>query len=430
MSVGDLSGKDMDEIRQLKNPPLAVRRTLEAVFLLLHAAKAPANPKPPDWARVQRMLSDANFLARMQNFDASILNESPALTAYVASEYFGSSGGSSGGDALAMRRTHSMGSLRLAESSRRPRATLSRKGSTSFDESDPLTFSRVFRASKATAALFRWSALVVVQAIEASLPRPPSPPPTLPPATRPPPVVADAPLEPPVPPTPAPLTPVAPPAPAHPTPVPQPPSPTPAFMISAPNRLAEHFTLPSVDAAVAPSPARLLLAEESRKVLPPRPAPTPAKPKRAALPQAPDRHFELLSACVYGSVTMAEEGMEALQTVAATYCMRRRLQIEMVASSAPIENEALARNRLVAARDWLVDNGVPEEALLVSKESGRIAKETEDPGIVCKIVLSNDKVLRDFFLLVEQGESRKDAGTKDTLNIARWLEEQFQVCRC
>lgn len=401
MSVGELTNKDMEEIRQLKNPPVVVRRTLEAVYLLMNAARAPARPQPPDWARVQRMLSDANFLSKMLNYDSAILQSSPVLTGYVASEYFGGSSGAEVG------RRNSTGSLR--PELRRSRTTgFNRRGSV-LDEAEPLTFSRVFRASKAAAALFRWSALVIVQALEADLA------PASPPAMEP---VVQEQL-----PAPAPSAPAAPAPAPPPKPVPEPkpapkPAPTAEPPAPTPNKPPERLPRPS---PVAPEQT------PERRVPKPMPPPAePAQPKRVIPFNAePDRHFELLSTFVFGSASLEQEGIEALQTVCATYCMRRRLQVELVSSAAQIENEALARGRLMVAQEWLVEEGMPPDAIFLSKER-RTA--SEDPGVICLFHLKNDKVLRDFFLLVAQGETRKDAGTRDTIEIAKWLEENFECC--
>merc|ERR1712045_743051 len=127
----------------------------------------------------------------------------------------------------------------------------------------------------------------------------------------------------------------------------------------------------------------------------------------------------------YGSASITDEGFEALQMVAATYCMRSYLRINLITMPAAIESEALARQRLVVAKQWLSQNGVARDTITLSQEE-RTA--TDDPGIMCKVTFQPDKPLREFFWLLAHGESRTDAGTKETKEIATWLEENFVCC--
>lgn len=376
MSVNELSSKDMDEIRRLNNPPFVVRRTLEAVFLLLHAGRPTLRLAPPEWARVQRMLADADFISKMLKFEAEALQRHSALTAYVASEYFlpqeqqqqqtagseGRRGSVAGG--LVRRRTYDGAAYRRLSSG--------------LNEVEPLTFARVLRANRATAALFRWSALQLVQALELDY----GPPLPLSPALAPVPApTATAPAQQPLPPPPAPA-PRQEPAPRH----------TPA------------------------STAASTLA----------PAPEPPKPQRV-VPQniEPDRNFELFSAFELGSSSLEDRGYEALQMVAATYCQRRLLRVRLISQPADIESEALARQRLVVAQQWLAQNGVAREIVTLSKET---RSATDDPGVLCDIDYKSDKALLQYFWLVAAGEGPEEAGTKETRNMVKWLEENFRCC--
>lgn len=371
VSLEELTYKDIEEIRQLKNPPVMVRRTLEVVYLLLNVARTDGRPQPPDWARVQRLLSDTSLTTRMLTFDARLLQENHKLVTYVAAEYFGSA--ATPLTARDERRRRTVAALRKGCST----LELARRVS-ALDTQEPLTYKRVFRASRATAALFRWSALAVVQALELDLA--PEPPPKSP-ATPPP----AAPVLPAVTPTPV--------APAVPAPVP-----------NLPSRLPEV------------KPMRP----------PPAPKPEPAKPQYVVPKHAePDRHFELMCSCVFGSASLEQEGYESLQTACATYCMRRNLKIELVSCRADIETEALGQRRCVVALDWLEQNGVPREAVTISRE---LRTTPDDPGVVCQVVLKSDKFVRDYYLLTAMGEDPMQAGTKDTREVCAWLEEQFKCC--
>ncbi|CAK0884589.1 unnamed protein product, partial [Prorocentrum cordatum] len=137
----------------MRHPPAVVRRTLEVTFLLLNASKAPARPAPPAWERVQRMLCDAGFLGRMLRYDAAALQAAPVLAAYVAAEYF---------DPEPTHRKALPKRNGWATSSARFSGQLAQR----LEDCEPLTLKRVQRASLATAALFKWSAVTLARAAE------------------------------------------------------------------------------------------------------------------------------------------------------------------------------------------------------------------------------------------------------------------------
>lgn len=382
--VADISSKEMDEIRQLKNPPFVVRRTLEAVFLLLNAARAPARPQPPEWPRVQRMMSDAGFLSRMLHFDVALLMEVPVLTAYVATEYFVEGGGV----APAEKRRNSMGAFRT-DAKRKTWSQPLRRGNSVLDEGQPLTFGRVRYASRAAAALFRWSALALVQALDPT--RSQEPQEEVDEKTLPSWLLPDVPVP----------EPVA-------APVQSPPivkvAEEPAQLIPTADKVPERPPQPVLAPLTQPSPkARLQPRQDAR----------------------PDRHFEVLAHFIIGSSTLAEEGEMTLQTVFATYCMRRRLQLQLVSCPDRLENDALARGRLMVAQDWLLDQGFPPQGIALGKE---LRQAVGEPGVLCQFLLDQDTVLRDFYLMVADGEKRADVGTRDTLKFTSWLEDHFRSC--
>jgi len=116
--IGNISVKELQEIRTLKSPPKAARQTLEVVWLLLEANKPNSwrrgkSTKPPLWPQVQMML-ERSFIERLLKFDVAVLVEVPHLSEFIVSQYFKS------------------------------------------NEHKPLTFSRVKRANTCAAALFRW----------------------------------------------------------------------------------------------------------------------------------------------------------------------------------------------------------------------------------------------------------------------------------
>jgi len=336
-------------------------------------------------------LSDAGFLSRMMTFDAATLHEFPGLITFVATTYFGCSlgGGASAVGPLPAER-------RRASYSASPTRRWSAAG---IDEVEPLSFERVFRASRAAAALFRWSASILVKAQgadgevdgeadlgeevdqeevdhEALRARPCSP------STVQEELVVKPALE-------------------------------PILVAPTPNRMPER-------PAAASKP--LEATKVGSQLMEPKPAPTPMPTLKAST--GPDRHFEKLAPFVFGSSELAAEGEAVLQTVAATYCMRRRMRLRLLPCPDAIENDALARSRAVIAQEWLESNGLPADCLAVSQE---IRPTSGEPGVVCQVLLDADTVLRDFYLMVAEGIPRQDAGTKDTLTFSAWLEENFQT---
>lgn len=424
---GDLTSKEMEELRKMHNPPVVVRRTLEATYLLLTAARTPARPAPPPWHRVQRMLADTNFLLRMRTYDSAVLRDSPALVAFVAAEYFGGSSSSSApcldrstseaveakGSRIARQRSASATAPLVQRQLARSK-TLHATRTEDLLGYEPLVYSRVRRASRACAALFKWSAFCLVVALDPLTPEeraaeqaaaaeeqaadeaaavearraaeqaaaPPTPPP--PPAPR------EA----------APLV-------------------LPALVPPPPEAGASGQAAPTSDkAASLPS---------HRAFRPPRPAATveEEKPPKPA-PSQPDRHFEARVPFELGSADFDTGATPVLQTICATYCMRRRLLIELVTSPHRMENDALAAQRCRIVEQWLFANGVPGEAVRVSGDS-RVT--TDDPGVAVLLCLENDRILRDFFIFVAEGEDPKNVGTKDTVNFSKWLAEEFQCVK-
>jgi len=376
----ELQSKDLDEIRKLMKPPVVVRRTLEATYLLLNAAKAPPRPSAPTWEQVQRMLSDVNFRTRMQSFDHSVLKEKPFLTAYVASEFFG---GSDGSTPASKRKTIS-GADRLKRMG-------TRRLTVNFDEEEPLSFRRVSRASQASAALFKWSTTVLVEAMN--------------------PEVAEA-------------------------------EPVidlclcPAIVAAEPNVETAPIVQDLVEEPVLKLPEIKFSHDPlTRQVRPaPKPAPPPPpvfkEPRKVGVGEKPDRHFELMVYFELGRAGLADQGEPALQTVAATFCMRRRMTINLVGCPDPRENEAMRLKRIVFVREWLLGNGIPPASLLeLECEKPRVASASGDPGVYCEMRLDDDKFLRDYYILLEEGEAPKDIATRDTINFAKWLEENFQSCK-
>ncbi|CAE8686137.1 unnamed protein product, partial [Polarella glacialis] len=91
ISGGALTAAALDEIRQLKHPPVAVRRTLEALHLLLHADRHRSGlPRGGvKWESVMRTVCRDDLALRMQNFDISQLQRSPSLARDLRQSYFG-----------------------------------------------------------------------------------------------------------------------------------------------------------------------------------------------------------------------------------------------------------------------------------------------------------------------------------------------------
>lgn len=382
--LGAISTQEIEEIRKMHHPPAVVRRTLEATFLLLNAAKAPATPAPPAWDRVQRMLSDSGFLARMLNFDASALADAPVLAAYVAVEYFDPEPANR--KALPRRMSWTAGRVS------------GRLSTTRLDDCEPLTLKRVQRASHAVAAIFRWTAAVLVRASGVQ-PVTEEPPASAPEEPEEPEAAVEEPKE-------------------EPVPAEAPPAPEPALQPAATPPPTVPTVVPNGKAAPPAPPA------PNGKVVPKAPVQAPQPKPTVPADAKPDRHFELLVPFELGSAALAEHGEEALQTTAATWLMRRRLQLRLISSPFEMENDALGAKRLNVAQEWLSQTGGLKDAGIVVVPAPRPSKA--DPGVICELRIDDDKVLRDFFLLTEQGEPKRNAGTVDTIRFAQWLDENFQ----
>lgn len=298
---------------------------------------------------------------------------------------------------LSARRTTTIGG---SESLRRAGTDLFRRSSTkgSFGRSstkhsiafpeEPLTFQRVSRASHATAALFSWSTTVL---LEACAPPPPEG------------LQNEEPADPQA---------------EHPALVEVEPEvdeeeTTPLSPV-APAADDDEFVATPIIIRAAPRPS----PPAPPSSLPPRPL-----PKR----DEPDRHFELFVPFSMGNSRMIEEGEFMLQTVAATCCMRKRLRVRLEGSPARIENDALAYARLLAVQEWFQNNGVDPSRTNIGN-TPRFDTQDE-PGVICELCLDEDRVLRDYYFMIAEGMSPADAGTKDTLEIAKWLEDNFRLSK-
>lgn len=94
--VGEISSSELEQVRKLMSAPEPMRRTVEAVYLLLGPSKGGGSDalRPPEWAKVQKVLGDHSFLQRVRNVGArrAELQRSPMLASYVADVYFGAHG--------------------------------------------------------------------------------------------------------------------------------------------------------------------------------------------------------------------------------------------------------------------------------------------------------------------------------------------------
>mmetsp|Transcript_87686 Transcript_87686/g.246339 ORF Transcript_87686/g.246339 Transcript_87686/m.246339 type:complete len:517 (+) Transcript_87686:88-1638(+) len=473
-AVGRLTSKELEEVRKLHNPPKVVRRTLEATFLLMNAAKIAHPPAAPDWPRVQRMLSDTNFLTRMKSYDATALRSAPALAAYIAAEYFGV--GTRSATPPTLSRRHSTANLGAASPKGgssftdpfRRSATLRRSGQlTVYDE--PLTFQRVHHASHATAALFKWCTAMVEEAqrpaspvthalddavaadaadapsqrelretgdcrnaevvqeptamqssvsamhlsvgaqpdrLESSTGRSratasPRAPASLPQASAP--VVALAPTHQEF----------------------QAQAEFPASTVSRPAsaKIPPIHESPPVclpPEAFAPSPSPTV---PHAAFAPPAPAPAPAKqPRVIKATTEPDRHFELLVAFDLGYNVLTPEGEISLQTVAAMLCMRQQLSVELRGCAHQMENEAMVQSRFRVVEAFLDEQGL-RSALSADRPLPVSGDET--PGVICQLVLTRDRELRDYFLMREDGEDFPLS--RHTMCVVESLESDFRT---
>lgn len=134
--IGNLRVEQIEEIRRLRKPPDAVRRTLEVVCLILEAREpVRGGPKPPSWDTVKRLLGDEAFLPRMMACDFGTLRDSPQLVTLLRDQYFGNGG------VCALAAPVGRGRPARAQ--------------------EPLLLEKVVRASQAAGALFAWCAEVL-----------------------------------------------------------------------------------------------------------------------------------------------------------------------------------------------------------------------------------------------------------------------------
>mmetsp|Transcript_139256 Transcript_139256/g.267026 ORF Transcript_139256/g.267026 Transcript_139256/m.267026 type:complete len:419 (-) Transcript_139256:40-1296(-) len=90
LSSDVLTAAALDEIRQLKHPPMPVRRVLEVVHLVLHSQRH-YRGIPRDgvkWESVLRTLAADDLVQKMETFDIAQLRRSPALARDIHDMYF------------------------------------------------------------------------------------------------------------------------------------------------------------------------------------------------------------------------------------------------------------------------------------------------------------------------------------------------------
>jgi len=378
-----LTSQDLEEVRRLHNPPVVVRRTLEVTFLLLNAGTATSARSPPTWYRVQKMLSDAGFLIRMRDYDGRALRSSSALASFVATEYFGA-----GSDGTEQPTDGTTGSARRRLSTESPNIRASRRRASwapgdSVNE-EPLTFQRVQHASRAAAKLVAWCTSTLVETFE------------LMPET-----ISSTPED-------------------EPEPVPQ-------TEVAKPEPVEEPQPVPVTEPVKQePDPPKPVVRPVVQPVLPPAPKPKP-KPAPTRPPEAtlPDRHFEVFIGFDEGFGSFSDEGLPALQTVAATLSMRKKnLRLELQGCASKAETAALLKVRLQACDDFFEQNGLESHR---SAEPSRLAPPDGSPGIICNIVLTGDKELKDWFIMREQGE--EFTISKHLRCVVEMLESEWQTCR-
>lgn len=399
LQISRLTDKDVQEIRTLRNPPSVVRRTLEAVFLLMSASKASSASStltPPTWQRVQKMLCDTSFLPRMRDYDANALRTKPALASYIATEYFCPP---KGGPPSSPSKRGSIAGIGLRPSAVQRWDTIRRSGSSLLaagrqiaELEEPLTYQRVRRASVAAGSLFGWCTATLMEALdlevckeksvdedgeEEELPATP-PPQTIVPEAR---ACFDAgPLE--------------------------EDEQEPRGPVPRPNLPPQRPTMP---------------VREVKPFI--RAAPPPA-PKIVLAQAKPDRHFEALVPFELGHAGLIDESEITLQDVCAMKCMRPGLDVELVGCPARIENDALAEARVQAVMSFFQTHGIIPER---SAERTRVVEISDTPGVMCQLVLNRDRELRDFFLLREMGEPFKPNAA--TRNVIDDLEREYKTCR-
>lgn len=85
-----LTASALDEIRQLKHPPLAVRQTLEVIHLVLnaHRHRHGIPQEGVKWESVLRTITAEGLIQRLQTFDIAELQQTPCLTRDLRDRYF------------------------------------------------------------------------------------------------------------------------------------------------------------------------------------------------------------------------------------------------------------------------------------------------------------------------------------------------------
>eukprot|EP00434_Breviolum_minutum_P003980 symbB.v1.2.003500.t1/scaffold197.1/size274157/7 len=155
-----LTQEALDEIRQLKHPPLAVRRTLEVMHIVLHAERHSSGlpmqgikweAEFPIFEADLPTLASDNLAHRLETFDISRLRRFPNLARDLHDFYFE--------EGFCLSTQKSRCSSKLCNS----RSRFIRRAITS--EELKLSPQRVRFASKAAALLFAWAAKAVVEAL-------------------------------------------------------------------------------------------------------------------------------------------------------------------------------------------------------------------------------------------------------------------------
>ncbi|CAE6968275.1 unnamed protein product [Symbiodinium sp. CCMP2592] len=158
----------LDEIRQLKNPPLAVRRTLEVMHIVLNAQRHSKGlpVQGIKWESVLRTLASDDLAEQLETYDINQLRRFPDLARDLHDFYFE--------EGLCFNRHKSRCSRKLQTS----KSSFLRRAVTS--EELKLSPGRVRYASRAAATLFAWAAKAVIEALPPPTPpMPPTPEPVL-----------------------------------------------------------------------------------------------------------------------------------------------------------------------------------------------------------------------------------------------------------
>lgn len=125
--VNSLTSDEIQELQGYEHPPMLVRRTLEAVYLILDAWRHRWPISAPHWAKVHQML-DKDLSHQLLAYDAETLRAFPKLSRHLAVEYFGAGSGETA-------------------------QALNEQGP------DVLTYRRVARSNEAAAVLLKWCKL-------------------------------------------------------------------------------------------------------------------------------------------------------------------------------------------------------------------------------------------------------------------------------